>query len=341
MSTQKTILVTGASGYIGSHTCVELLAAGYQVVALDNLSNSSPEALKRVEKITGRSVTFYKADVRDRAALDALLKAHRVDAAIHFAGLKAVGESVEQPLAYFENNVFGTINLLQALGSAGVKNFLFSSSATVYGDPESVPISESARLSTTNPYGRSKLMVEQILEDLAKSDSSWAIGALRYFNPVGAHASGLIGEDPRGIPNNLMPFVSQVAVGRRERLSVFGDDYPTPDGTGVRDYIHVVDLALGHLAALAQLFRAGRGFTLNLGTGQGYSVLQMVRAFEAASGRPVPYRIVGRRPGDIAVCYADPSRAREMLGWEAKRGLEQMCADHWRWQSMNPEGYPK
>ncbi|MEN3290856.1 MAG: UDP-glucose 4-epimerase [Burkholderiales bacterium] len=341
MSTQKTILVTGASGYIGSHTCVELLTAGYSVIALDNLSNSSPEALKRVEKLTGSVIPFYKVDVRDRAALDELLKTHRIDAAIHFAGLKAVGESVEQPLAYFENNVSGTINLLRALGDAGVKKFLFSSSATVYGDPESVPINETARLSTTNPYGRSKLMVEEILEDLAKSDSSWAIGALRYFNPVGAHSSGLIGEDPRGIPNNLMPFVSQVAVGRRERLSVFGNDYPTPDGTGVRDYIHVVDLALGHLAALAQLFRTGRGFTLNLGTGQGYSVLQMVQAFEAASGRPVPYQIVGRRPGDIAVCYADPSNARAVLGWEAKRGLDDMCADHWRWQSMNPEGFPK
>jgi UDP-glucose 4-epimerase len=341
MSTQKTILVTGASGYIGSHTCVELLKAGYAVVALDNLSNSSPEALKRVEKITGSAIPFYKVDVRDRAALDILLKTHRIDAAMHFAGLKAVGESVEKPLAYFENNVSGTVTLLQALGDAGVKNFLFSSSATVYGDPESVPIRESARLSTTNPYGRSKLMVEQILEDLAGSDPSWAIGALRYFNPVGAHSSGLIGEDPRGIPNNLMPFVSQVAVGRRERLSVFGNDYPTADGTGVRDYIHVVDLALGHLLALAQLFRSGRGFTLNLGTGQGYSVLEMVRAFETASGRPVPHQIVGRRPGDIAVCYADPSNARELLGWQAQRGLEDMCADHWRWQSMNPEGYPK
>jgi UDP-glucose 4-epimerase len=341
MTTQQTILVTGASGYIGSHTCVELLTAGYAVVALDNLSNSDVEALKRVEKITGQDVPFYQADVRDRKALDALLAAHRIDAAIHFAGLKAVGESVEKPLAYFENNVSGTITLLQALGDAGVKKFLFSSSATVYGDPESVPISESARLSTTNPYGRSKLMVEQVLEDLAASDASWAIGALRYFNPVGAHPSGLIGEDPRGIPNNLMPFVSQVAVGRRERLSVFGNDYPTPDGTGVRDYIHVVDLALGHLAALKQLFRSGQGFTLNLGTGQGYSVLQMVRAFEAASGRPVPYRIVGRRPGDIAVCYADPSNARRILDWQASRGLEEMCADHWRWQSTNPNGYRK
>jgi UDP-glucose 4-epimerase len=341
MTIDKTILVTGAAGYIGSHTCVELMSAGFSVVALDNLCNSSRQALKRVEQITGRDIPFYEADVRDRPALNALLKAHRIDAAIHFAGLKAVGESVEKPLAYFENNVSGTVSLLQELGDAGVKKFLFSSSATVYGDPESVPISESARLSTTNPYGRSKLMVEGILEDLEKSDASWAIGSLRYFNPVGAHSSGLIGEDPRGIPNNLMPFVSQVAVGRREKLSVFGNDYPTPDGTGVRDYIHVVDLAQGHVAALRELFRSGQGFTINLGTGQGYSVLDMIRAFEQASGRPIPYAIVGRRPGDIAVCYADPVKASHVLGWRARKGLAEMCADHWRWQSMNPEGYPK
>jgi UDP-glucose 4-epimerase len=339
MSTEKAILVTGAAGYIGSHTCVELLSAGYSIVALDNLSNSSFEALKRVEKITARSFPFYEADVRDRTAIDAILQKHRIDAAIHFAGLKAVGESVEQPLAYFENNVAGTVSLLQALGKADVKRFLFSSSATVYGDPQSVPIPETAPLSVTNPYGRSKLIVEQMLEDLAKSDSSWAIGALRYFNPVGAHPSGLIGEDPRGIPNNLMPFISQVAVGRHKQLSVFGNDYPTPDGTGVRDYIHVVDLARGHLAALAELFRLKRCFTLNLGTGKGYSVLEMVRAFEAASGRPVPYKIVARRPGDIAVCYADPTQASHMLDWKAKNGLAEMCEDHWRWQSMNPRGY--
>lgn len=339
MSTPRTILVTGAAGYIGSHTCVELLSAGYAVVAVDNLSNSSAEALKRVEKITGHVIPFYDADVRDRLAMNALLRTHRIDAAIHFAGLKAVGESVAEPLAYFENNVGGSVTLLQALREAGVKKFLFSSSATVYGDPESVPIPESARLSVTNPYGRSKLMVEQALEDFAKSQPSWAIGVLRYFNPVGAHPSGLIGEDPRGIPNNLMPYISQVAIGRRERLSVFGNDYPTPDGTGVRDYIHVVDLALGHLAALSELFRSGRGFTVNLGTGRGYSVLEMVRAFEHASERQVPYQIAPRRPGDIAVCYADPSQAWHLLDWRAKRGLAEMCADHWRWQSMNPDGY--
>jgi UDP-glucose 4-epimerase len=339
MTTHKTILVTGAAGYIGSHTCVELLSAGYSVVALDNLCNSSLEALKRVEKITGHVIPFYQADVRDRSMLEALLATHRIDAVIHFAGLKAVGESVAHPLTYFDNNVGGTVTLLQALGEAGVKHFLFSSSATVYGDPESVPITESARLSVTNPYGRSKLMVEQVLEDLAKSDPSWALGSLRYFNPAGAHSSGLIGEDPRGIPNNLMPYVSQVAVGRRECLSVFGNDYPTADGTGVRDYIHVVDLAGAHLAALAQLFRSGQGFTLNVGTGRGYSVLEMVRAFEQASGRSVPYRIVDRRPGDIAVCFADPAEAWHVLDWRAKRGLAQMCADHWRWQSMNPNGF--
>jgi UDP-glucose 4-epimerase len=335
----KTILVTGASGFIGSHTCVELLQSGFNVVALDNLCNSSRKALDRVSQITGRELALREADIRDRAALDAILSAQQVDAVIHFAGLKAVGESVEKPLLYFDNNVGGTINLLEALSAANVKNFVFSSSATVYGDPEVLPLVESARLSVTNPYGRSKLMVEQILGDLEKADASWRIGVLRYFNPVGAHESGLIGEDPRGIPNNLMPFIAQVAVGRRERLSVFGDDYPTPDGTGVRDYIHVVDLAKGHVAALNRLFAHDGGFTVNLGTGQGYSVLETIKAFEEASGRPVPYQIVPRRPGDIASCYASPVKARELLGWQAEKGMREMCEDHWRWQKGNPEGF--
>ena len=337
----KTILVTGASGYIGSHTCVELLMAGYDVVAIDNLCNSSQESLSRVERITGKTVPFLKIDVRDRQALDELLRNHTVDAVIHFAGLKAVGESVEQPLRYFENNVSGTVTLLQALSDAGVKRFVFSSSATVYGDPESVPIRETARLSVTNPYGRSKLMIEQVLNDLRISDSTWAIGILRYFNPVGAHSSGLIGEDPRDVPNNLMPYVAQVAVGRRERLSVFGNDYPTPDGTGVRDYIHVTDLAKGHVDALTHLFASNESFTVNLGTGKGYSVLEIVKAFEQASGKPVPFEITARRAGDIATCFADPELARKLLGWQAKLELHDMCADHWRWQSMNPEGYGK
>ncbi|MGN6704327.1 MAG: UDP-glucose 4-epimerase GalE [Burkholderiaceae bacterium] len=336
---QKTILVTGASGYIGSHTCVELLNEDFAVVAIDNLCNSSPEAIRRVEKITGKSVFFHDVDVRDRTALKRALSRHPVDAVIHFAGLKAVGESVAKPLMYFDNNVSGTIALLEMLAEANVKRFVFSSSATVYGDPESVPIKESARLSVTNPYGRSKLMVEQILGDLAKADPAWGIAVLRYFNPVGAHESGLIGEDPQGIPNNLMPFIAQVAVGRREKLSVFGGDYPTPDGTGVRDYIHVVDLAKGHVAALRRLFSQEGGFTVNLGTGHGYSVLDTVRAFEKASGRPVPYEIVARRPGDIAQCYADPALAKEVLGWSAEKNLADMCADHWRWQSANPQGY--
>ncbi len=337
--TKKTILVTGASGYIGSHTCVELLQANYSVVALDNLCNSSKESLRRVEKITGCSIPFHEADVRDRAALDRILSEQAVDACIHFAGLKAVGESVAHPLMYFENNVAGSVTLLQALGDANVKRIVFSSSATVYGDPASVPIEESVPLSATNPYGRSKLMVEEIINDLGRSDKSWRAGILRYFNPVGAHESGLIGEDPRGIPNNLMPYVAQVAIGRREKLSVFGNDYPTPDGTGVRDYIHVVDLARGHVAALDRLFAKEGVFTVNLGTGNGYSVLEAVRAFEQASERLVPYEIVARRPGDVASCYASPIAARELLNWRAEKNLKDMCIDLWRWQTKNPDGY--
>jgi UDP-glucose 4-epimerase len=335
----RKILVTGASGYIGSHTCVELLQAGFDVVGLDNLSNSSREALARVEKISDRAVLFYEADVRDRAALDKILRVNAVDAVIHFAGLKAVGESVAEPLRYFENNVSGTVVLLQALSDADVKRFVFSSSATVYGDPESVPIGESAKLSTTNPYGRSKLMVEQILMDQMRADPAWQAGILRYFNPAGAHQSGMIGEDPKGIPNNLMPFVAQVAIGRHPKLSVFGNDYRTPDGTGVRDYIHVVDLARGHVAALDRLFSHAGGFTVNLGTGLGYSVLEVARAFEQASGRSIPYEVVPRRPGDIASCYASPAAAFELLGWRADKNLNDMCADHWRWQKNNPDGY--
>lgn len=335
----KKILVTGASGYIGSHTCVELLQAGFAVIALDNLCNSSREAIARVERITEKSLPFYEADVRDRSALDLVLREHAIDAVIHFAGLKAVGESVAKPLLYFDNNVSGTVTLLHALSDANVKRFVFSSSATVYGDPQALPILETARLSVTNPYGRSKLMVEQVLGDLVQADPDWRIGVLRYFNPVGAHPSGLIGEDPLGIPNNLMPFVAQVAVGRRPKLAVFGNDYPTPDGTGVRDYIHVVDLARGHVAALNRLFAEQGGFTVNLGTGQGYSVLETVRAFEAASGCSVPYNIVPRRAGDIASCYASSAKALQLLGWKAEKNLENMCADHWRWQRMNPQGY--
>ncbi|MES2537662.1 MAG: UDP-glucose 4-epimerase GalE [Pseudomonadota bacterium] len=335
----KKILVTGAAGYIGSHTCVELLQAGYDVVALDNLSNSSRESISRVEKITGKSIPFHEADVRERSSLDAILRAHPIDAAIHFAGLKAVGESVAKPLLYFDNNVTGTVVLLQALADAGVKRFVFSSSATVYGDPESLPLKESARLSVTNPYGRSKLMVEEILEDLRLADAEWNLGVLRYFNPVGAHESGTIGEDPADVPNNLMPFVAQVAGGRRPTLSIFGNDYPTVDGTGVRDYIHVVDLARGHVAALNRLFSTHGSYTVNLGTGRGYSVMQLVKAFEAASGCTIQYEIGPRRPGDIASCYAAPDAARELLGWVAEKTLDEMCADHWRWQRQNPQGY--
>ena len=332
------ILVTGGTGYIGSHTVVELLAAGKDVLILDNYANSSPKVLERIAKISGRAPAFREGDIRDVDGLRALFAAHRIEAVIHFAGLKAVGESVEQPLTYYDNNVNGTLCLLQAMRQAGVRRLVFSSSATVYGDPHHVPIREDFPLQATNPYGRSKLMVEEMLRDLQRAEADWQIAILRYFNPVGAHPSGLIGENPNGIPNNLMPFVAQVAVGKRAQLSVFGNDYPTPDGTGVRDYIHVVDLAQGHLAALAALARSGQSLTVNLGAGQGYSVLDMVRAFEAASGRPVPYQIVARRAGDIATCYADPQLAGELLGWQARRGIGEMCADAWRWQSMNPDG---
>lgn len=334
------ILVTGGAGFIGSHTCVELLNAGFEVTVFDNFCNSNPEALARVERITGRKVGLVHGDVRDRAALVAALRGSGASAVIHFAGLKAVGESVEKPLFYYDNNVVGTLRLLEAMGECGLKTLVFSSSATVYGDPQRLPITEDHPLSATNPYGRSKLIIEDILRDLHQSDPAWRIGLLRYFNPVGAHPSGLIGEDPQGVPNNLMPFVAQVAVGHLEFLNIWGDDYPTPDGTGVRDYIHVVDLALGHIKALERL-REGNAecLTLNLGTGTGYSVWEVLRAFEKASGKPVPYRIATRRPGDIPACYADSKRALEVLGWRAEKGLDEMCADAWRWQRGNPGGY--
>lgn len=328
------ILVTGGMGYIGSHTVVELLNSGFDVSIIDNLCNSNISVLQRISQICGRSPNFIQGDIRDGEFLDRVFASQSFGSVIHFAGLKAVGESVAQPLFYYDNNVTGTLRLLEAMARVGLKNLVFSSSATVYGDPEFVPITESAKLGATNPYGRSKLMVEEILRDLTLSDPAWRIALLRYFNPVGAHKSGLIGEDPRGIPNNLMPFVSQVAVGQRPELAVFGNDYPTPDGTGVRDYIHVVDLALGHLAALRYLDKQAGVLTVNLGTGRGYSVLEVIRAFEQASGKTVPYRIVARRPGDIAQCYAQPALAAELLGWKAERDMDEMCADAWRWQQF-------
>lgn len=327
------VLVTGGAGYIGSHTCVELLNAGHEVIVVDNLCNSKISVLDRVKQITGRSVSFYDLDVRDKAALSAVFGAHRIDAVIHFAGLKSVGESVAMPLQYYDNNVHGTLVLAEVMAEHNVRNFVFSSSATVYGDPASVPIREDFPLSATNPYGRSKLIVEEMLRDLPVAEPQWHIALLRYFNPVGAHSSGLIGEDPNGIPNNLMPYVAQVAAGKLAQLSVFGGDYPTPDGTGVRDYIHVVDLALGHVLALDALKNKNGVVTYNLGTGRGYSVLEMVAAFEKASGKGVPYRIVDRRPGDIAACYADASLAERELGWRAKRDIDVMCEDSWRWQT--------
>lgn len=331
------ILVTGGAGFIGSHTTVELLQAGCDVVVVDNLSNSSYVALERVAEIAVAPV-FEKVDIRDRAGLARVFAKHRPDAVMHFAGLKAVGESIEMPLAYYQNNIAGTATLCEVMAEAGVKKLVFSSSATVYGNPETLPIRENFPCSATNPYGRTKLFIEEMLRDLYASDSSWRIAILRYFNPVGAHPSGRIGEDPQGIPNNLFPFITQVAVGKRTKLSVYGGDYPTPDGTGVRDYIHVVDLAVGHLKALERLLHPGL-VTCNLGTGQGYSVLEMIRSFERASGRSIPYEVVDRRPGDIPACYADPAFAATELGWVATRTLEEMCADGWRWQERNPQGF--
>ena len=334
------ILVTGGAGYIGSHTCIELLRAGHNITVFDNFCNSHPESLERVQRITGKRFRFIRDDIRDRGALVTALRESGAQSVIHFAGLKAVGESVQQPLSYYDNNVVGSMRLLEAMGICGVKTLVFSSSATVYGDPQRLPLTEDHPLSATNPYGQTKLTVEQMLRDLQRSDTSWRIGILRYFNPVGAHESGLIGEDPQGTPNNLMPIVAQVAVGLRPHLNVFGNDYPTPDGTGVRDYIHVADLALGHLKALEALRRSpAECLTVNLGTGTGYSVREIVRAFEEASGKRVAYTVAPRRPGDVAACYADPSKAATLLGWRAERNLADMCADAWRWQSLNPHGY--
>ncbi|MFT6977378.1 MAG: UDP-glucose 4-epimerase [Shewanella psychromarinicola] len=333
------ILVTGGAGYIGTHTVVELLNAGQEVIIVDNLSNSSVEALARVHTITGKDVTFYQGDILNKALLQKVFADHSIESVIHFAGLKAVGESVEKPLKYYENNVTGTIILCQVMAENNVKNLVFSSSATVYGDPASLPIKEDFPTGATNPYGQSKLMVEYILADLHNSDNSWNIARLRYFNPVGAHESGLIGEDPNDIPNNLMPFIAQVAVGKRQQLSVFGDDYNTPDGTGVRDYIHVVDLAMGHLQALKKLQTKPGLVTYNLGTGIGYSVLDMVKAFEKACGKTIAYQISPRRPGDIAACYADPSFAATELNWRASHSVEDMANSSWKWQSTNPDGY--
>lgn len=332
------ILVTGGAGYIGSHTCVELLNAGHELVVFDNFCNSHPEALARVEKITGRKLNVVKGDIRDQGALEEAIRRFNCTAVIHFAGLKAVGESVEKPLDYYDNNVIGTHRLLQAMTNCGVKTLVFSSSATVYGEPQFLPLTEQHPLSATNPYGRTKLAIEEMLRDLYRSDPSWRIGILRYFNPVGAHESGLIGEDPQGIPNNLMPFVAQVAIGRRECLKVWGNDYPTPDGTGVRDYIHVVDLAVGHLKALARLTEP-QCIAVNLGTGHGYSVLEVINAFAKVSEHPVPYEVAPRRSGDVTACYADTSLAENLLGWKAKRDLSAMCMDIWRWQLNNPSGF--
>ena len=334
------ILVTGGAGYIGSHTCVELMGAGFTPVIVDSLVNSKREAVARVARIAGREPVLIEADVRDAGALDRVFAAHRIDAVIHFAGLKAVGESVEQPIAYYDNNVNGTLVLVDAMRRANVKRLVFSSSATVYGAPHALPIRENFPIQTTNPYGASKAMVERILTDVAHADAAWRIALLRYFNPVGAHESGLIGEDPAGTPNNLLPYVAQVAVGKLARLTIHGDDYPTRDGTGERDYIHVVDLARGHLAALAHLDELEGAEAINLGTGRSSTVREMIAAFESASGRPIAHVVGPRRAGDIASCYADVERAASLLGWRAAFGLERMCADAWRWQEANPDGYP-
>jgi UDP-glucose 4-epimerase len=333
------ILLTGATGYIGSHTWLALQSAGFEVVGVDNFVNSSPQVLQRLARLGQRTPAFVEADVCDPLAMGRIFTDHKIDVVVHFAAYKAVGESTQKPLAYYRNNLGGLINVAEVMQSHGVQRLVFSSSATVYGQPETLPITEGSALASTNPYGTTKLLGEQLLGELERCAPGWGIACLRYFNPVGAHESGDIGEDPRDTPNNLMPYVAQVAVGKRPLLQVFGGDYDTPDGTGVRDYIHVVDLANGHVAAVRHLLERGSSLTVNLGTGQGYSVLEVIKAFEQASGRPVPHQIVARRPGDVAACYADPTLARQLLGWSAVRGLAQMCADTWRWQSRNPQGY--
>ncbi|MFB4168883.1 UDP-glucose 4-epimerase GalE [Virgibacillus sp. JSM 102003] len=333
------ILVTGGAGYIGSHTCVELLNEGYEIIVLDNLSNSNDEALRRVKEITGKQFKAYNADLLDKEHVTEVFSENKIDSVIHFAGLKAVGESVTNPLRYYQNNITGTITLCEVMQQYGVKKLVFSSSATVYGASGNVPITEEARMEATNPYGRTKQMIEEVLRDVYRSDNEWSIAILRYFNPIGAHKSGRIGEDPNGIPNNLMPYIAQVAVGKRQQLNVFGNDYPTRDGTGVRDYIHVVDLAAGHIKALKKIQSADGVDAYNLGTGKGYSVLEMINAFERATNQTVPYQIEERRPGDAAICYANPSKARKQLGWQPTRDIDAMCEDTWRWQSNNPNGY--
>ena len=335
------ILVTGGAGFIGSHTCVALTQAGYEVIIVDNYYNSSPKSLARINELCGKALKFYECDIRDKAGMDKIFKENKIEAVIHFAGLKAVGESCRKPIEYYDNNIGGTLVLCDVMRENGCKNIVFSSSATVYGMHNVSPLKETMQTGgTTNPYGTTKYMIEIILEDIYKSDNEWNVTLLRYFNPIGAHKSGRIGENPNGIPNNLMPYITQVAIGKLPELSVFGDDYDTPDGTGVRDYIHVVDLAEGHVKALDNILEGGKGVQVfNLGTGHGYSVLDIVKAFEKASGKQIPYKIVERRPGDIATCYSDPTKAKEVLGWEAKRGLAEMCEDSWRWQSQNPNGF--